>query len=223
MGEADPPEERWQERMAELIRTNPYFNPQVVYDEWDHLRTLAEKQPTPPVLSPKSELWSRLDAVLLEEERRARWQGSGWAIALGLAIIILFLGAVGLGIWFSSGQPPISWLGISSLAWVWGTIGGASIGLYDFVHDWFTLTIEAYYGFWTLTKPLTGGVMGAVTVALVHSGVVSLAVGGKATVLSGYPTLLIVLAFAAGFKEQWFFAWLAQVKPATKAKTPSVK
>lgn len=60
--------------------------------------------------------------------------------------------------------------------------------------------------------------MGAVAVALLQAGLLSVTGPKNDSVSQGSAALFIVIAFADAFKEQWVLDWLSQGKPGQKVR-----
>jgi hypothetical protein len=156
----------------------------------------------------------KVQQIIEAEWQRAIWQDSGRATMLGVAVTLIptLLLAVIVFFFVSIHKPQgLAFLGVSSVYWLAAGLGGAIMGLYGFTHHFFLRTIEPTFTPWTLTKTLSGAVMGVITAAVVQLG------------LSSYHPLdphvnlfVLVAAFAGGFKEQWFLDALGSVRPTPK-------
>jgi hypothetical protein len=148
-----------------------------------------------------------------QKGRSARWLGIGtvgWVAAL-------------LGSAVAGAQWPNLWrvaniAGIPGTYWFFGALGGAAMGLYSYTHACIYKDLKPNFNWWALTKPLTGAVMGAVVYALLKVGAITIS---QSSASSSVGTLLYsVVAFAAGFKEQWFLQWLSELAPQSKKDSP---
>lgn len=164
--------------------------------------------PSAATLSLETQLQIALDC----ETERATWQEGASAKCLGGALVLLSLLTIALAVWVTvNALSGGTILQVSLLFWVWGAIGGTLMGVYGYVHHWIYRTIDPAFTWWSLTKGLSGAVMGAVAATLVATGITTAGTETRAT--SG---VLIAVAFAAGFKEQYFLAWLSQLGPGQK-------
>jgi hypothetical protein len=150
-------------------------------------------------------------ATVEGERTRAKWQASsecGWLGAELLAMMALLL--IGAGIVLTHPK----WLAfvvsnpLIVITWA-GALGGASMALYGYTHGFLYKDILPSFWWWNVAKPVFGAVTGLVAAGLLLVGLLSVGTGH-----AGHSLLLLsVVAFAAGLKEQWFFAWIGQLKP----------
>lgn len=154
---------------------------------------------------PSLELWASYQVAT--EEARSKWQASREALFLGLALLALVLTPLAMAaLPLFSGA---SLLSIPFRYWLWGAVGGTVMGMHRFTHHWAARTLQRTATWQSLTKALTGAILGAAAVELLQAGLGSLASPHGAVPVA----LGSIVAFAAGFRERWFLQWLSRLRP----------
>ncbi|MGC8490088.1 MAG: hypothetical protein ACP5QO_17960 [Clostridia bacterium] len=184
-----------------------YFNRPAVMDDIEDV--LRERGGTPGRFNQE-----KVQQIIEAEWERATWQDSDCATTLGVAVTLIPTVLLAFIVWFFVSHHKsygLAFLGVSSVYWLAAGLGGAIMGLYGFTHHFFLRTIEPTFTPWTLTKTLSGAVMGVITAAVVQLGLASY------HPLHPHVNLFVlVAAFAGGFKEQWFLDALGSVRPTPK-------
>lgn len=117
-------------QLSGLVEKHLYFNSTRVLDQWAEIKSATPRQVRAAIVNSSDfidpDATSRMDASLTNERRRSEWQASTEARCLGLAVIVLALIVLLLGFALVCSQGACtSFMGILTLYWLWGALGGA--------------------------------------------------------------------------------------------------
>lgn len=145
-------------------------------------------------------LLQKRDAVISSTKTTA------WRIfAYDIAWIVLLLGT------FFLFNPNFSKAGVVA-AWetmLWGGIGGVATGFYGlYRHTSEVQDFDKQYTMWYVAQPIIGLILGLLIQLIVGSGFLAVSIEGTASVMEW---VLRLLAFLAGFRQQFIFDLIASV------------
>ncbi len=150
-------------KMNKVAGNNPYFNTGSFWDDYKDINTNYQDE----------EKVARLESALIDQSRKAEqiWNFHNDPIGIIAFSEFIILAIIGYGLSVHPLSGGNIFYGVPSLLyWYAGAVGGSIMALHGFVMARAFHKTDSGFNWWTLTKPFTGSVTGAVTAALVQAG-----------------------------------------------------